>query len=138
MSQYADRRRMGKAQRTLVFVSLLLLAWLLHVLLCDWGYRVHKPSQDYARIVAYQHGTTTDTYGRTQYICTGLFTGAKVEPGTAIIWGVVIPLGLLCADAYLLLGWRQQSRLARGRCPNCGYNLRGKLDAGCPECGWGR
>jgi len=24
------------------------------------------------------------------------------------------------------------------RCPECGYDLRGNLDAGCPECGWGR
>lgn len=25
-----------------------------------------------------------------------------------------------------------------GRCPRCRYDLRGDLDAGCPECGWGR
>jgi len=29
-------------------------------------------------------------------------------------------------------------RAKRGRCPRCGYDLRGNLDAGCPECGWGR
>ena len=23
-------------------------------------------------------------------------------------------------------------------CLKCGYDLRGKLDAGCPECGWNR
>jgi hypothetical protein len=26
----------------------------------------------------------------------------------------------------------------RGHCPSCAYNLRGDIDAGCPECGWGR
>jgi len=26
----------------------------------------------------------------------------------------------------------------RGRCPMCGYDLRGELDVGCPECGWNR
>jgi hypothetical protein len=33
---------------------------------------------------------------------------------------------------------RHVLRRARGRCVRCGYNLRGDLDAGCPECGWGR
>jgi len=26
----------------------------------------------------------------------------------------------------------------RGRCPRCGYDLRGQMGGGCPECGWGR
>lgn len=25
-----------------------------------------------------------------------------------------------------------------GKCGQCGYDLRGELEAGCPECGWGR
>ncbi len=29
-------------------------------------------------------------------------------------------------------------RTRRGLCPMCGYDLRGNLDAGCPECGWNR
>ena len=29
-------------------------------------------------------------------------------------------------------------RARRGRCPRCAYDLRGQLDAGCPECGWNR
>jgi hypothetical protein len=29
-------------------------------------------------------------------------------------------------------------RRARGRCPRCGYSLRGQPDPGCPECGHGR
>ena len=29
-------------------------------------------------------------------------------------------------------------RRKRGRCPRCGYDLRGNLSAGCSECGWGR
>ncbi len=32
----------------------------------------------------------------------------------------------------------RRRRRSRGRCPQCAYNLRGDLDAGCPECGWGR
>jgi len=29
-------------------------------------------------------------------------------------------------------------RRKRGRCPRCGYDLRGQLAQGCPECGWRR
>ena len=46
----------------------------------------------------------------------------------------------------LVLGWiasfvfSSDSRrwLARGMCPKCHYDLQGKTDAGCPECGWNR
>ncbi|MCK4873483.1 MAG: hypothetical protein KAS72_12215 [Phycisphaerales bacterium] len=33
---------------------------------------------------------------------------------------------------------RRFARRRRGRCPLCAYDLRGELDAGCPECGWNR
>ena len=33
---------------------------------------------------------------------------------------------------------RRHIRRKRGRCVKCGYDLHGELDAGCPECGWGR
>lgn len=33
---------------------------------------------------------------------------------------------------------RRRSRLRRGRCLDCNYDLRGELSAGCPECGWNR
>jgi len=41
----------------------------------------------------------------------------------------------------LLLGPGMVKRMIRrrgGRCPACGYNLRGELALGCSECGWGR
>jgi hypothetical protein len=31
-----------------------------------------------------------------------------------------------------------RGRRKRGRCPRCGYDLRGNLSAGCSECGWNR
>lgn len=50
---------------------------------------------------------------------------------------------LLC---YLVIGvvggWmRSNVKKARryiGKCPTCGYNLLGKFEQGCPECGWRR
>ena len=33
---------------------------------------------------------------------------------------------------------RYVSRGRFGRCPKCGYDLRGNLPGGCPECGWNR
>jgi hypothetical protein len=45
-----------------------------------------------------------------------------------ILW--LLPTGLLA--------FRRRLRRKRGRCPKCGYDLRGDLDAGCPECGWNR
>ena len=33
---------------------------------------------------------------------------------------------------------RERRRRGRGRCPKCSYDLLGVLDAGCPECGWGK
>ena len=33
---------------------------------------------------------------------------------------------------------RRFIRRKRGRCITCGYDLRGDLDHGCPECGWKR
>lgn len=39
-----------------------------------------------------------------------------------------------CAGRYLLHSLRLSRRLIRGRCPNCGYDLRA-TPARCPECG---
>ena len=33
---------------------------------------------------------------------------------------------------------RAEKRRHRGHCPLCGYDLRGDLERGCPECGWNR
>jgi len=47
-----------------------------------------------------------------------------------------IILWLLIPGPFVL---RRVIRVKRGRCPQCGYDLRGQLPgAGCPECGWMR
>ncbi|MFG0252059.1 MAG: hypothetical protein ACF8NJ_04210 [Phycisphaerales bacterium JB038] len=45
------------------------------------------------------------------------------------LWGAVLLAGL---------AGRQLRRRRRGYCLACGYDLRGELGGGCPECGWGR
>ena len=137
MNGYAERPRMSRSQRILVFVSALVLAWMLHVLLCNWV--VRAPARSASRIVAYDHGQFPIpgiVNPLSHY--TGLFASDRDGRNFAIVFGVVVPLALLCVDGYLLLGWRRAARLERGRCPKCGYDLRGKHDAGCPECGWNR
>jgi hypothetical protein len=60
-----------------------------------------------------------------------LFVGATIN--TAFY---TITLWLLIPGPFVL---RRAIRIKRGRCPKCGYDLRGQLPgAGCPECGWGR
>ena len=47
-------------------------------------------------------------------------------------------------SALLWLAWnlivhmQEAAQRRKGCCPKCRYDLRGDLDAGCPECGWGR
>ncbi|MEZ6235518.1 MAG: hypothetical protein R3B68_15135 [Phycisphaerales bacterium] len=47
----------------------------------------------------------------------------------AAAWGII---------AFGAIGLRRLHRSRRGRCPRCGYDLRGLPEPGCPECGRGR
>ena len=58
---------------------------------------------------------------------TGSFLGSVVT--FAAVW-----FGLLFAPGMA----RRFIRTRRGRCPRCGYDLRGEFKDGCSECGWGR
>lgn len=57
---------------------------------------------------------------------------------------LLFAIALLPVAMLLRFGWRQGSALRRrtrqrrGRCPACGYDLKGQHDIGCPECGWNR
>jgi len=59
-----------------------------------------------------------------------------IWPGFVIdtlFYGVIwfgVPFGFTSAKRFI--------RIKRGRCPRCGYDLRGNLEAGCSECGWNR
>lgn len=55
--------------------------------------------------------------------------------GMLINWACFTGMALFCCVALrcLVVG----ARLARGRCPRCGYVIR-VVPGGCPECGWRR
>ena len=60
-----------------------------------------------------------------------------IWPGFAVntlCYGAILWLVLAVLPATL----RRHFRRKRGRCLKCGYDLRGDLDKGCPECGWKR
>ncbi len=75
-----------------------------------------------------------------------------VEPIPGMSRPFLLPLeprpGLLVNTIFYALLWflillipgaiRRAHRRARGRCPRCGYSLRGQPAPGCPECGSGR
>ena len=53
-------------------------------------------------------------------------------------WAVTAALGLWPAGYALrqtVWALRRAGRLARHRCPHCGYDLTGNLSGRCPECG---
>ena len=50
-----------------------------------------------------------------------------------LIWLAVYLFALLMMSVM-----PRDDRLRRGQCPKCGYDLKGRLRLGCPECGWRR
>ena len=63
------------------------------------------------------------------------------------IWRGLIINGLIFGCAWyvilfdvpgLLRRRKRKTRRIEGRCPACGYDLKGEFEAGCPECGWRR
>lgn len=127
---------MLRSQRILIGVSLPLLAALMHFTLCDWKWKDRAEPGEPILVYHHRDGSGLGAYGIA--VESGLF--ARSGPAaTAIMFGVIAPLALLIADAYLALGWRYQAAIRRGRCPSCGYDRKGdKADPAprCPECGW--
>ena len=76
------------------------------------------------------------------------------NPSTGPVWVRTLPLSPIwpgfavntafyAAPLWLLFAVmpravRRHLRRRRGRCLKCGYDLRGDLAGGCPECGWNR
>ena len=72
----------------------------------------------------------------------GRFAKSRTLP-LALIWPGFLIDTLFYAALWLglIVGFgatKRALRTRRGLCPKCKYDLRGDLDAGCPECGWNR
>lgn len=52
-------------------------------------------------------------------------------------WGLVV-WTLFFAPAIVYRNLKERQRRMVNCCPKCGYDLRDKVSAGCPECGWRR
>ena len=63
-----------------------------------------------------------------------------IWPGFVIdtLFYAAIWFGLFHGVFFGVASAKQAIRRARGRCPMCGYDLRGALEKGCSECGWNR
>jgi len=133
------------SQRILLIAGLLVIAWLLHVNLCDWmvnGQPMRRQGAQQQEILAWvatetTHGTGDPTTTYTTYTFTGLFTELGVGYTASFALGVIVPLALVLLVGCLLLGARPAIRRQRGLCAKCGYDLRGLngTSTKCPECG---
>jgi hypothetical protein len=74
----------------------------------------------------------------------GLKVGTARGVPRAIAWRPMWPGFVINSAAFAAMWWMillaatgltQASRRRRGRCTRCGYDLRGSIEARCPECG---
>ena len=69
-------------------------------------------------------------------ILPGIFSSSNIGPLVGSCYAAPFGFGLGYFIGDIIEG-RVRKRL-QGHCPKCQYELKGALDAGCPECGWGR
>lgn len=71
-------------------------------------------------------------------------TGQLSAPYRPLFPGFLVNTAAFTACWFLVVPWcgprlvRDHIRRRRGRCPSCGYDLRGCFAGGCLDCGWGR
>ena len=70
-----------------------------------------------------------------QILMVGVGATLFVVVVAATVWGLLSFSGVI---RTAIRDARRNLRTRRGLCPTCKYDLRGDLDAGCPECGWNR
>ena len=133
---------MTRAQRIIVIVVSLIIAWMLHLLTCEWVYKERRASHDL--ILVYENvedpmPTVTGLVVDPTRSRRAVQADTRVYRLFVVILGIAVPLTIIGFDLWLLFGWRHSAQIARGLCPGCGYDLKGDGDRPaqrCPECGW--
>lgn len=116
--------------------------WPLTALTCEWV--VVGPGPVRGQVVYAPQGaialSTPHPHDRTRTLALPLRPAWRGMILNTLLYAIaMLPMVML-----LRFGWRQartlrsRVRRGRGRCPACGYDLKGEHDAGCPECGWNR
>lgn len=85
---------------------------------------------DASASATYAAADTPDFYSTIALPCLPVWPGFVVN---TVLFASVL-LALLQGPAAV----RRAARSLAGRCIQCGYELHGDADAGCPECGWNR
>ncbi len=117
----------SRVSRWIIAVTLIVLAVVLHLGLCQWVYRGSVGSNDPLFGLGFLHVGMSDV--------TGLWPQRSTTRSTAVIAGVVLPLGMLALCAALVANWRFVDRKRAGLCPKCGYPSSIGSSGACPECG---
>lgn len=129
---------MTTSQRLLAVAGFIGLAVLLNTTLCEWRFeRLSRAWRWDTKIIGFMSDRGRAPDGRRRFANVGVFAQRSEHWDVAIVCGVAVPLFLLGASAYLLIGWRRQARRERGLCQTCGYDLHAgqNIRAKCPECG---
>lgn len=99
-----------------------------------------KVTESLTTVVTIEHGIQIDKTPAGFDV--GVANDLRLLP-TQVIWSGFLLNWIFYA--FVLFGLmalpgavKRTHRLRRGRCPDCGYDLRGAFNAGCPECGWRR
>ncbi len=58
--------------------------------------------------------------------------------GSILLAAAALGVIFHAVSVFLVVSAARRVRRLNGHCPMCKYDLRGDLDAGCPECGWNR
>ena len=87
---------MTRPQRILVIAGLLLIATLLHTLLCEWSFKLDTGTAGAILVYRHESGRMSTRHGiPTSWITSGLFAQPRDSRNMSIVCGVALPLFLL-------------------------------------------